>query len=149
VKKYGGDIPAGAVRTELRRIGAIEESDDGKLTATKRSLRPKDGHEKLLMLLVHGAYTMLSNIAHNTNLSEADNSWASRIAFTKSLGRDDKGQLRRITKDRIAEFAEAMDDIFIAYESLHEPGNTPNDRDAIAVAVYYFEETDEHADYEW
>lgn len=149
VKKYGGDIPAGAVRTELRRIGAVTESSDGFLSATVRSLRPGDGHEKLLMLLVHGAYTMLSNIAHNTDPSRVDDSWASRIAFTKALGREDTGQLRRITKDRIAEFAEAMDDIFIAYESLHDSGESTQDSDAIAVAVYYFEETDKNADYDW
>ena len=149
VKKHGGDIPPGAVRTELRRIGAVDEDAEGRLTATVRSLRPGDGHEKLLMLLVHGAYTMLSNIAHNTNPSRVDNSWASRIAFTKALGREDAGQLRRIAKDRIAEFAEAMDDIFIAYESLHDADKSTSDSDAIAVAVYYFEEIDENANYEW
>src|SRR5690606_27788806 len=35
VRKYGGDIPPGAMRTELKRIGAVEESETGALRAVK------------------------------------------------------------------------------------------------------------------
>ena len=31
VKNYGGDIPAGAMRTELKRVGAVDEDEQGNL----------------------------------------------------------------------------------------------------------------------
>ena len=149
VKKYGGDIPPGAMRTELRRVGAVDEDADGIMVVTRRSMHPGDDHEKLMMLLVHGAYAMLSNIAHNTDVRASGESWASRIAFTKSLSKEHAGQLRRITKDRIGEFAESVDDLFIAYEALHDVKGQEDSEDAIAVGVFYFEETDTNANYDW
>jgi hypothetical protein len=149
VKKHGGDIPAGAMRTELKRVAAVEEDDEGYLRVTRRSIHPADQHDNLLMLLVHGAYTMLTNIAHNTNTETTSDSWGSKIAFTTTSGKEHSVQLRRIAKDRISEFAEAFDDIFIAYEALHDTQQSNDENNAIAVGIYYFEETDPNANYEW
>lgn len=149
VKKFGGDIPPGAMRTEMKRVGAVIEDDQGYLIVTERGFRPDSQHENLLTLLVHGAYASLSNIAHNTQPNRESDSWAHRIAFTKSLRKADAGQLRRIAKDRIAEFAESVDDIFIAYEALHESDHSADEGEAIAVGVFYFEEDDPNANYDW
>ena len=149
VRRFGGDIPAGAMRTEMKRVGAILEDADGRLTATVRGFRPDSRHENLLTLLVHGAYAMLSNIAHNTDDNGAGDPWPHRIAFTTLLQSSDTRQLRRITKDRIVEFSESVDDIFMAYESLHESGSDADSCDAVAVGVFYFEEDDDGAKYEW
>ena len=40
VKRFGGDVPAGAMRTELKRIGSIVEDDKGYLLLMKRSVSP-------------------------------------------------------------------------------------------------------------
>ena len=149
VKKYGGDIPAGAMRTELKRVGAVEEDEKGNLCVTRRSIHPADEHDKLLMLLVHGAYTVLTNIAHNTNPETTTDSWASKIAFTTTSAKEHSVQLRRIAKDRISEFAEAFDDLFIAYEALHDTKSDHEEKNAIAVGMFYFEETDPNANYDW
>ena len=149
VKRYGGDIPAGAMRTEMKRVGAVEEDEDGNLSVTRRVFTSSSEHERLLTLLVHGAYSMLSNIAHNTDSEREGGSWAQRIAYTQSLSRDDTGQLRRVARDRIAEFAESIDDIFIAYEALHKNGNRDKEKPTVAVGVFYFEELDENAKYDW
>ena len=110
---------------------------------------PDSDHERLITILVHGAYAFLSNIAHNTESGSSDSRWASRVAYTTALKSKDTGQLRRITKDRITDFAESIDDIFIAYEALHDGSDKSSDSDAVAVGVFYFEEHDKDADYEW
>ena len=148
VKAFGGDVPAGAMRTELKRVGVVEEDDDGNLVAVSRVLIPEADHDNLVTTLVHGAYAVLSNIAHNTDPKNADSKWASRIAHTTKLQRSDSGQLRRIARDRISDFAEAIDDLFIAYEALHSDDGR-NRGDPVAVGVFYFEEQDESAKYEW
>jgi len=149
VKRFGGDIPAGAMRTEMKRVGVVDESESGKLSVVNRTYRSKSDHETLVTVLVHGVYTLLSNVAHNTDPERADTTWAHRIAHTQSLRTNDTRQLRRITKDRIVDFAESIDDIFIAYESLQEGRSEEESREAIAVGVYYFEERDKNADYDW
>lgn len=149
VKAYGGDVPPGAMRTEMKRVGVIEEDEAGSLRVVTRILRPDSDHQRLITILIHGAYAFLSNIAHNTDSASSEDKWASRIAFTTAIKTSDTGQLRRITKDRIADFAESIDDIFITYEALHEESEKPEAGDAVAVGVFYFEEQDEDANYEW
>jgi len=149
VKKYGGDIPAGAMRTEMKRVGVVREEEGGILTVAGRGFKPESDHESLVVMLVHGVYAHLSNVAHNSDPQKTDATWANRIAYTQSMRATDTKQLRRITKDRIVDFAESIDDIFLAYESLQEGGDKDSKNDAVAVGIYYFEEQDESADYEW
>jgi len=148
VKKYGGDIPAGAMRTEMKRVGIVRD-EDRVLTVVGRGFKPESDHDKLIVMLVHGVYSHLSNVAHNSDAERPDATWANRIAYTQSMRTTDTKQLRRITKDRIVDFAESIDDIFMAYESLQERGDKDSKDDAVAVGVYYFEEQDENADYDW
>jgi hypothetical protein len=150
VKRFGGDIPAGAMRTEMKRVGAVIEDEGGNLAVAARAFEPASTHQKLQTLLAHGAYPMLCNIEHNTRESQLEEgTWANRIAFTQSVPRENSGQLRRITRDRIVEFAESVDDLFMAYETLHDNKSSAAHRDPIAVGVFYFEETDENANYDW
>ena len=149
VRRFGGDIPAGAMRTEMKRVGAVEELNDGSLTVTDRTFRPADNHETLITTLVHSVYPVISNLAHNTNPDRKSDTWAHRVAHTKLLDISKNTQLRRIARDRIIEFAESMDDMFIAFESALD-SDEPSDNSApIAVGVYYFEEADSDAKYEW
>lgn len=149
VKRFGGDIPAGAMRTEMKRVGAIREDECGLLSVENRTYRPESEHENLVTMLVHGAYALLSNIAHNSDPNRPGSTWAHRIAYSQSLRSPDKKQFRRIAKDRIADFAESIDDIFVAYESLQERGEDNQSSDPVAVGIYYFEESDKNADYDW
>jgi len=149
VKAYGGDVPPGAMRTEMKRVGVVEEDDDGSLRVVARAVRPDTDHERLVTILVHGAYSFLSNIAHNTEPGLSESRWPSRVAFTTSLQNNETKQLRRIAKDRISDFAESIDDIFIAYEALHDEAEKSGDGDPVAVGVFYFQEQDDDANYEW
>lgn len=149
VKKFGGDIPAGAMRTEMKRVGAIREDQSGLLAVVERTYRADDNHETLVTMLVHSVYALLSNVVHNTDPERASVTWANRVAFTKSLRSSGTRQLRRIARDRIVDFAESIDDVFIAYESLQDDGDQDEVGSPVAVGVYYFEEHDENAKYTW
>ena len=149
VKKYGGDIPAGAMRTELSRVGAIRENPNGELEVLERVVVPDSDHDGLIAVLVHGAYALLSNIAHNSDPIRDNDQMPNRFAYTQAVTTDRTSQIRRIAKDRIGDFAQSIDDIFIAYEALHEKPNDMEETSPVAVGVFYFEERDENADYDW
>ena len=149
VKKFGGDIPAGAMRTELARVGAIVESTNGELEVVDRVVVPESDHDGLIAVLVHGAYALLSNIENNSDPENSNNQMANRFAYTQAVTSDRTSQIRRIAKDRIADFAQSIDDIFIAYEALHEQTEGADEKAPVAVGVFYFEERDENANYDW
>ena len=150
VKQFGGDIPAGAMRTEMKRVGAVAENDDGTLTLQDRSFRASEDHDKLIMTLIHAVYPVLSNTVHNTEPERSDETWANRVIHSKLVRKEEGGRLRRIARDRIVDFAESMDDIFMAYESTQTNDDSSEDENsALAVGVFYFEEHDKDAKYEW
>lgn len=149
VKRYGGDIPAGAMRTEMKRVGVVREDESGRLNVVKRFFRSESDHEALVTVLVHSVYTLLSNVAHNFDPNSNDSPWIQRVAFTLALRNSDTKQLRRISRDRIEDFVESIDDIIIAYESLQDEGADSDEKNIVAVGVYYFEELDKNAKYDW
>ena len=150
VRQFGGDIPAGAMRTEMKRVSAVAENDDGTLTLQDRSFRASEDHDKLIMTLIHAVYPILSNTVHNTDPDRSDETWANRVIHSKLVRKEEGGRLRRIAKDRIVDFAESMDDIIMAYETTESNDESSKDENsALAVGVFYFEERDECAKYDW
>ena len=150
VKRFGGDIPPGAMRTELKRVGAISESDDGALQVVKRTVHPSGAHEKLITALVHALYPLASTISHNVDPEREGDPWIQVDTFSQSIRNGDLPRLRRISFDRLTEVAESIDDLFMAYETLHDNDQSENgDTNTVAVGVFYFEETDKGAHVEW
>lgn len=139
VRKYGGDIPPGAMRTELKRINALEENSDGKLRALKRNVIEANVHERLVTGLARVLYPVALTIAHNTD-HESD-AWVQRVVFTESVRDDDVSRLRRIGSDRLVEFTESIDDLLAAYEALYDSDDTTSAGRSVGVGVFYFEET--------
>lgn len=141
VRKFGGDIPPGAMRTELKRVDAIEEQEDGRLKALKRDVLPHETTDRLITGLVHGLYPMAAAIAHNTNPDLKVDAWTQRTASTRGVRSEDISRIRRISRDRLVEFTSSVDDLFIAYETLHgEAAEEAGDGEvAIGIGVFYFE----------
>ena len=145
VRRFGGDVPPGAMRTELKRVGTIEEHEDGSLSVLSRAVMPADLTDNLITSLVHSAYPLLSTIAINTDPEGNGHGFAQFSAHSISVSEPDRKRLRRISYDRLAEAAVSFDDLLMAYESSGEKDDNP----AIAVGLFYFEESDEGAKYRW
>ena len=143
VRKFGGDIPPGAMRTELKRVGAISEDDDGTIRAIRRAVHPKANHENLCTSLAHGVYPLISSIAHNTNPELDEPTWAQLTAFTADIRESELSRIRRISVDRLTDVVESFDDVFMAYESIDRDSEASEANRPIAVGVFYFEERDD------
>lgn len=150
VKRYGGDVPPGAMRTELKRVGSVTEHPDGSLSVASRVVLPEDETDKLVTGLVHCAYPLLSTIAANSDPNLTGEGFAQFSTYSLNIDDAQKKRLRRVTYDRLSEAAVSFDDLFMAYESLTanaDPDRT--DDSAVVIGLYYFEERDKHAKYKW
>lgn len=145
VRKYGGDIPPGAMRTELKRIEAIEELDDGRLRILKRNVSGLDVNERLANGLATVMYPAAVTLALNTS-PPVEETWIHRTAATRYVRKDDIPRLRRICSERLAEFSESIDDLFVAYETLYETDRSEAPERAVGVGVFYFEEDKSESD---
>ena len=149
VKKYGGDIPPGAIRTELKRVGCVEEMQNGRLVLVKRAFRPSDTEDRVLNFLLKSVYPALANSAHNLDPANAESEWPQYTVDTKSIRKSDLARIKRITSDRCVDFVESFDDMFIAYEALHEQEGDSAGQNPIAITISYFEEKDDQSKDLW
>ena len=142
VRRYGGDIPPGAMRTELKRINAIDETESGTLRVLKRNVSGKEINERLADGLELLVYPTALALAHNTASDTGDETWIMRTAATSGVRTSDVPRLRRISSDRLSEFVDSIDDLFAAYETLSDDEKVGGAGRAIGVGVIYFEETE-------
>jgi hypothetical protein len=148
VKKFGGDVPPGAMRTELKRVGSVEEDGKGRLRVVRRSVIPTDNTDNLVTSLVHGVYPLLSTVALNSDPDKEREGIPQFTAYSLGIREDDLKRLRRISYDRLSAAAESFDDLFMAYESL-KGESEESSGNAVSVGLYYFEEHDQNAKYRW
>lgn len=141
VKKYGGDIPPGALRTELKRVGAVTEDEDGRLTVLKKYFRPLDQVEALKRALSQPVYGLALNIDHNLTAAGGEG-WVERTAYSTRIRRGDNARVRRISQDRAAEFIESVNDLFSAYETIYSEDEPGLEFSTVGVGVFYFEAED-------
>ena len=146
VKKYGGDIPPGAMRTELKRIGVIEELDSGQLRALSRTVTGLEDHDKLLRGLAHVIYPAAIALNHNISAGSANDTWVHMSAFTQSVRNNDLGRIRRICSDKASALIESVDDVLAAYETLSDESATSDQTKAVGVGVFYFEDDTSESD---
>lgn len=149
VKRYGGDVPPGAMRTELKRVGSITEDEQGNVTVHARIFWPSDTTDAVQTTLVHSAYPLLSAIANNTSPGGEENGLPHYAVHSMNIRKSDVGRLRRMCRDRLSGAAEGFDDMFMAYETLRNDPAEEGLEKPVMVGLFYFEERDEHAKYDW
>ena len=142
VKKYGGDIPPGAMRTELKRVGAVTDDDSGRLTVQMKFFRPFDLDEQMARALSQAMYGLALNIDHNIAARDRSETWVERTAYSARIRHGDNSRVRRISQDRAIEFVESVSDLFSAYETIYGDDEPGAESSTVGVGVYYFE-TDE------
>lgn len=146
VKKYGGDIPPGAMRTELKRVGAITKEEDGRLAVRMKDFRPVEREDQVQRALGLALYGLALSIDHNLNSDQEDN-WVERLAFSTRIRLGDNARVRRISQDRAAEFVESVNDLFSAYETIYNDDEPDSESTTVGVGVYYFESTEPDVDF--
>jgi len=96
VKKYSRDIPAGAVRTELLRSGALMELRSGELMATRAFHMPLSVDLGFIRSMAFSLSNLIETVLYNSGLDETAG--------------DDEGRLERyvwssrVTASDVAEF---------------------------------------------
>lgn len=142
VKKYGGDVPPGAMRTELERIDAIETLEDQTIRPTTRITYNVDLHDKLVGGLTKILYPASLNLVHNLRRSVDTDWWANMLTHTNYIKSSDRGRFMRISNDRIKEFAKSVDDLQSGFEAAYnvDQDGEPSDSRTVGVGVFYFEE---------
>ena len=146
VRKYGGDIPPGAMRTELKRIDAVEDTADGNLRVLKRNVSGLQSTDKIVSGLATQLYPAILTFENNTSVDKISDRWVQRAVTTSFVREMDLNRVRRISSDRLVEFTDSIDDLFAAYETLYDQEESQAPNRAVGIGVFYFEEQKSESD---
>jgi hypothetical protein len=140
VRAVAGDVPPGAVRAELRRAGAIEELQDGRLRVLKRHYVPGHVDEKAITVMSSMVFPLTAGIVHNTDPNRTAGGFIQRIAFSENLQSSAVPQFRQWSRDQATAFIEKMDD----WIAEHEKSGVASAEDqsfsgTVGVGVFYYE----------
>jgi hypothetical protein len=147
VRIYAGDVPAGAVRSELRRAGAIEEDAKGSLVPLKRHFVPATVDDKLVSSINTMLYGLASTIAFNSNPQRTGQGRIQRFVYSDSLSYAAVRLFRNIARQRGEQFLESLDDWIASNQEVREATEDPDRKDKfrVGVGMYYFEESDDQS----
>jgi len=141
VRAVAGDVPPGAVRTELKRAGAVLDLEDGKLRAVKRYYVPGNVDEKAITVISGMVFPLTSGIAHNADPSRNVGGFIQRYAFSQTLRPEIVDQFRTWSREQATRFIEQMDDWLAEHEE--EVGNSSvgeqGDYRNAGIGVFYYE----------
>ncbi|MFZ1624064.1 MAG: DUF6502 family protein [Gammaproteobacteria bacterium] len=132
------DIPPGAIRAELKRVGAVVEDAEGLLVVQRRYYVPIEAGDRLLQGLLFGLRPVAMTVAHNTTLIPADERRFQRVVQNRAIPASRRYEVEQQLRKRMGEFSEEIDDYF------SEIGSDPSSVDVVTLGVglYYYEDAE-------
>ncbi len=126
VKMCGVDVPPGAMRTELVRVGAVHQRSDGMLEVVKREFVPIDLNERLSEGVNFGLRMLAATIDRNTCPSSSSTDIRPRFQRVVSTVRLDSNrvlQLEQELGEQLQLYASDIDNRLSAYETANRDEN--------------------------
>ena len=136
VSQFAGDIPVGAMKTELLRVGAVEEDSGGNLRALKRNYLPPNLDDRLEMSLREIIRPALETLANNCDPERSGQLFYQRVTSACGVGKSDIPQLRELLHEELNRAEGPLDGITASF--VPKTDELQSDIEA-GVALYYFE----------
>jgi hypothetical protein len=140
-KKYGGDVPTGALFKELVRSAAIE-SDDSKFYPVKRHFVAVDLDDHLLLSLDDGLARHISTIEYNSRPDHISGQGRVDRWSWVTIPKIKLKQVYKLMRNKVEQFVEEVDSELAEFEV----GNSLSPRKGsktIGIGCYYFEDDED------
>jgi len=137
VKRCAGDVPPGAMKTELKRIGAIVDQDNGELEVVKRFFIPSDVDERLELGLSRELTPLASTIAFNCDPDRKGPARFQRMSDSSLIDRDDLLAVQEKLSAKLGEFLTDVDEQFAQLEVSYEKSDQKN-LCRVGVGMFFF-----------
>jgi hypothetical protein len=117
VRRYSGDIPAGAMRVELKRSGSVVETDGAKLVAIKNYYTPVELDVEFIRSMAFSISNLSTTLVHNAKLSSQANlnegeeeGRLERYVWTSGLSATDAQEFKIVAESKAAKLLDELDE---------------------------------------
>ena len=136
-RRYGGDIPPGALLKELQSGDAIARLPDGRIRATKRVFLPRPMDPTQIRLWASVLQDVAATLEHNMTRDKATTPRFERRALSLRVDRRALGGFRQFLEDEGQAFLERVDDWLTRHQASAEmAGNAIR----LGAGVYHIED---------
>jgi hypothetical protein len=135
VEEIGGDIPPGALRTELKRVGAISELPNKQLKLENRCFIPVDSGDKLELGLTH-LYALGSTVEFNGDLNRTRAPRIERHVIIDAFPSDRLQFTEELLAEKLRVVSEDIDDS-LTIEA--KRGKGPSSNIQVGVGLFYYQ----------
>ncbi len=139
VRRFSGDIPARAIRDELKRVGALEQLEDGRIRLLARAYIPKTSEVDKIHILGTDVSHLISTIDHNLRPDTPEPFFQRKVAYD-NLPQEVLPQFRRLAGRKAQALLETLDQWLAAHDRDTNPAVAGTDRNRAGIGIYYFEE---------
>jgi hypothetical protein len=136
VQNSAGDVPAGAIRVELMRLGVVDEQEDGRLAVVRREIVPGSVDERLVTSIAFSLRALATTVAFNTNPTRKSPGRIERFVQSGHLSEATRQSLRDEIRRRIISFTEEIDDLLSSRNSQ----TAKEDGTRVGVGVFFHED---------
>jgi hypothetical protein len=143
VRRYSGDVTAGAVLYELTRVGAVERLQDGRVRLVTHAYIPQISDPDMLRIFGTDVSDLVSTIDHNLNPDTSQQPWFQRKVVFDNLPDNVLPEFR----DLSAKQAQSLLEMWAHWLARHDRDVNPSvegtGRNRAGIGIYYFEELSE------
>jgi len=138
VKQFAGDIPEGAMRKELERIGRARIEERVLILCPPDPAIHK-AEEAMARRLRAGPYPLMAALAHNELTQKDAEVWPLETVGTKSIRKSDVARVRKLVSVRLRAATTTISDLLDAYATIHAGEGRDEPTLAVSAGVFYSE----------
>lgn len=138
LKRYGGDLPPGALLGELRRVGAIGEDDRGRLIALKRFYMPTQLDEAAIVRSGEVLEDLGDTINHNLFRKDGVAARFEGRATNGAVARASAADFHAFIEERASALLLEVDEWLSRHQVTQEQSPRPGKR--LGIGIYTIEE---------
>lgn len=129
-------ISPAAILAELVRVGAVTQSENGMLIASRRSYVPAAADQRLIQGFQYGLRPLAMTVAYNAAEKDSSKLRFQRLVWNYSLPKSQRGVVEALVSQRLKEFSQEIDDLL----SEVDRSNDEKDCSVIGVGLYLVED---------
>ncbi|MGI9224671.1 MAG: DUF6502 family protein [Woeseiaceae bacterium] len=141
VKQYAGDIPEGAMKTELKRIGAAECAG-GRFRLLPENPDKQAFEEAMASALRAGPYPLLTAMARNETVRREGDKWPLETVSRTTIRKSDVRRVRKLVSVRLRAATTNIADLLDAYATLQNGDATDEKLVPVSAGAFYAEGLD-------
>ncbi len=138
VKRYAGDLPVGAVIGEMRRVGVVEETENGGIRPVGLKFMPPNIDGQLFASGATSIHNLISTIRHNVSPECGKDKYFERYAWSNYLPQRAASKFQELVAEKGSDFLELLDNWLKKNEKGSVSVSKSRLKSEVGVGVYFF-----------